>query len=78
MEDNIEEEFEVEEQGDTKMIIPNTPVLPDDSVEPKIEQTDNFEPEIDQIDELIDDLEADISEGMDIINEVTGAGVRGA
>ena len=60
------------------MITTNNPVLPDDSVEPKVEQTDNFEPEIDQIDELIDDLEADIAEGMDIINEVTRAGARGA
>ena len=44
----------------------------------KIEQTDNFKPEIDRINQLIDDLEADIAEGMDIINEVTRAGARGA
>ena len=64
VEDNIEEEFEIEEHGDTKMITTNNPVLPDDSVEPKVEQTDNFEPEIDQINELIYDLEAYIAEGM--------------
>ena len=78
VEDNIEEEFEIEKYGDTKMITTNNPVLPDDSDEPKLEQNDNFEPEIDRIDEIIDDLEADISEGMDIINEVTRAGARGA
>ena len=45
MEDNIEEEFEIEKHGDTKMITKNNPVLTDDSVEPKLEQTDNFDPE---------------------------------
>ena len=78
MEDNIEEEFEIEENRDIKMITTNNTVLPDDSVEPKLEQTDDFELEIDKIDELIDDLEADIAEGMDIINEVTRAGARGS